>query len=106
MKVSIKKKYENLVADNAKLVSYVKGFLQTLHGLHTVVASTLPAFGKEGETYEVSKTPPNVFFVKDMITQVMSGNSLGYETCLEVKNGALYVVYRKKAEVPYELRYL
>ena len=104
---SFKKKYEELTAKHEALISAVKGYTRAFCSTRSVDSSILPAYGQPGQPEDKSKSSPNVFFVKDLITQVMSAKTLGFETVLYTDGGILTVGFRERTpDIPLALRVL
>ena len=100
MKQTIKAKYEELSRE-------VTRYKTALFGVRSVVSLELPAYGKVGEPNEPGKAQPNVVFVKDLISQIMTAKTLGYETYLQSDGGTLTVyLVEKKPPLPMTLQYL
>ena len=99
MKKSMKAKYEDLVAN-------VKGYIESLKKMRAKTSLTLPAYGQPGEENKPGKSQPNVVFVKDLMTQVMTADNLGYNTHLTTRDGELSVTFVEKTPpIPFELQY-
>ena len=100
MKQTIKAKYEELVSE-------VKRYKTALFAVRSVVSLELPAYGKGVEPNDPVKSQPNVVFVKDLISQIMTAKTLGYETYLQSNGGTLTVyLVEKKPPLPMLLQYL
>ena len=99
MKESIKTKYEELTRE-------VKEYTSRFYSTRSVDACTLSAYGQPGQPEDKTKSSPNVFFVKDLIIQVMTAKSLGYQTHLYSEGNKLTVVYvERKPDIPLALRH-
>ena len=100
MKQTIKAKYEELVRE-------VIRYKTALFAVRSVVSLEIPAYGKVGEPNDPVKSQPNVVFVKDLISQIMTAKTLGYETYLQ-SDGSTLTVYlvEKKPPLPMLLQYL
>ena len=93
----MKTKYESLVAE-------VKNYVLNYRSTRSVEALTLPAYGKAGEVNDPNKQP-NVVFVKDLINQVMTAKTLGYETKLMSDGKVLSVFFvESKPNIPWLFR--
>ena len=100
MKISIKTKYE-------ALTKVVNDYVSALKSVKTKTAVVLPAYGQPGKDDVDSKNSPNVVFIKDLITQVMTAKSLGYRTELYSEGSTLLVKFVEKTPpVPFALQYL
>ena len=100
MKQTIKAKYEELIRE-------VIRYKTALFAVRSVVSLELPAYGKGGEPNEPVKSQPNVVFVRDLISQIMTAKMLGYETYLRSEGSSLVVyLVEKKPPLPMVLQYL
>ena len=96
---TIKSKYESLIVE-------VKNYVSRFNSTRSVDACTLPAYGQPGQPEDKAKSSTNVFFVKDLISQVMTAKTLGYQTRLYSDGDKLVVVFvEPPAPLPTRLLY-
>jgi hypothetical protein len=79
------------------LAEAVRQYVRKLRELKGQKAGTFPAYGRDGEENIAGKSAPNVMFVKDLITQVMTAKNLGYDTQVTSDGRELVVEFTQPA---------
>ena len=89
MKKSFKTQYK-------ELSQVVYQYVSALRSIKAQTAGVFPAYGKPGEENSPTKAQPNVVFVKDLINQVQTAQTLGYRTELTANAGELFINFIEK----------